>query len=296
MTVMPYLTVLRDLGLFQPGERWFGLDLGLRSGFGDEWLRVGPTKVLSDGSLIGRSAHMCCGYHDDPDNRGFLQFEREELREMVVEAHRCGWQVAAHAIGDAAIGAVLDILTEAQERHPRADARHRIEHFAVASDAQVRRAAELGVVPVPQGRFVSELGDGMLAALGPERSRRCYRMRSVLDAGMVLPGSSDAPVAHGSPILGIHDMVNRRTASGAPLAPEEALTPLQALHAYTVGSAHAVHEEGRKGVLRRGMLADVAVLSDDLLNVAPDRIKDVSVGATVVGGRVAHDGGAVSER
>ncbi|MFJ7086630.1 amidohydrolase [Streptomyces griseus] len=293
-TVMPYLTALHDAGPAGGGETWFGLDTGLRTGFGDDRLKIGATKIATDGSLIGRSAHMCCGYEDDPDNSGFLQFDEEWLHHSIAEAHRCSWQVAAHAIGDAAIGVVLDAFEAAQKAHPRADARHRIEHFAVASDRQVRRLAALGVIPVPQGRFISEIGDGMITALGPERAERCYRMRSLLDADAVLPGSSDAPVAHGSPLLGIHDMVNRRTADGVPLAPAEAITAEQALYAYTVGSAYAEHAEHRKGRLSRGMLADFTVLSDDLLTVAPDRINTLSVGATVIGGGVVHNTGALT--
>ncbi|MFF8591848.1 amidohydrolase [Streptomyces sp. NPDC015220] len=288
MTVMPYITALRDRGLFEPGNSWYGLDLGLRTGFGDEWLRIGPTKILSDGSLIGRSAAMCCDYQDTPGNSGLLQYEAERIRHYILEAHRCGWQVATHAIGDAALDVALDAYEEAQRLYPRADVRHRVEHAAVASDAQVARIAALGLIPVPQGRFLSEIGDGLLTALGAERSRLAYRMRSFLDAGVVLPGSTDAPVVAGSPVLSIHDMVNRRTASGAPIAPHEAVTAEEALYAYTVGSAHAVHEERIKGTLRRGMLADLTVLSDDLLGVAPSRIRDVEVVATVVGGRVAY--------
>ncbi|WP_190814384.1 amidohydrolase [Saccharopolyspora pogona] len=293
MTVMPYITALHDCGALEPGVTWYGLDLGLRTGFGDEWLRIGPTKILSDGSLIGRSAAMCCDYHDSPGNSGLLQYEAEEIRRYIVEAHRCGWQVATHAIGDAALDVVLDSYEEAQWLHPRTDVRHRIEHAAVTSDAQVARIAALGLIPVPQGRFLSEIGDGLLAALGPVRGKLAYRMRSFLDAGVELPGSTDAPVVASAPLLSIHDMVNRRTASGAPIAPHEAVTVQEALRAYTIGSAHAVHEEHIKGALSRGMLADFVVLSDDLLRVAPERIGELTVGATVVGGHVAHDVGAL---
>ncbi|GAA3481677.1 amidohydrolase [Streptomyces yanii] len=293
MTVMPYITALHDCGVFAPGDTWYGLDLGLRTGFGDEWLRIGPTKMMSDGSLIGRSAAMCCDYHDSPGNSGLLQHEPEQIRQYIVEAHRCGWQIATHAIGDAALNVVLDAYEEAGRLHPRADARHRVEHAAVTSDAQVARIAALGLIPVPQGRFISEIGDGLIAALGPVRSQLAYRMRSFLDAGIELPGSSDAPVVAPDPLLSIHDMVNRHTSSGAPFAPSEAVTAHEALRAYTVGSAHAVHEEHVKGTLSRGMLADFTVLSDDLLAVAPERIAEVTVGATVVGGRIAYDTGAL---
>ena len=101
------------------------------------------------------------------------------------------------------------------------------------------RAAQLGVIPVPQGRFASELGDGMLAAAGPQRETWLYRQRTLLEAGLVLPGSSDRPVVAGAPLLGIHDMVNRRTLSGAPFNPGEAITAGQALRAYTRGAAYA---------------------------------------------------------
>ncbi|GAA0922938.1 amidohydrolase [Pseudonocardia zijingensis] len=289
MTVMPYLTLLHPVGAGMPDQDWYGLDVGIRTGLGNDRLRLGPAKVLSDGSLIGRSAAMRCCYAGEPDNAGFLQWDPQALTEVLVAAHASGWQLAAHAIGDAAIDVALDAFELAQRRHPRPDVRHRIEHFAVADDQQVARAAALGIVPVPQGRFVSELGDGMLAALGPERARTCYRMRSLLDAGMVLPGSSDAPVAHGAPLLGIHDMVNRRTGSGAPFGPDERLTPAQAVEAYTRGSAYAVHQERDKGTLRAGMLADLVVLSADPLAVPEDEIAGIEVRATFVGGELAHE-------
>ena len=296
MTVMPYITALRECGTFEPGGDWYGLDLGVRTGIGDEWLRIGPAKILSDGSLIGRSAAMHCDYHDTPGNSGILQFEPVQLHRYILEAHRCRWQIATHAIGDLALDTVLDAYEDAQRQYPRADVRHRIEHCAVTSDAQLARIARLGLVPVPQGRFLSELGDGLLAALGPERGQIAYRMRSFLDAGVVLPGSTDAPVVDGAPLLSIHDMVNRRTASGAPIAAHEAVTAHQALHAYTVGSAYAVHEDSRKGTLSRGKLADFTVLTDDLLAVAPERIREITVGATVVGGQVAYNAGALTTR
>ncbi|WP_432862607.1 amidohydrolase family protein [Microbispora rosea] len=112
------------------------------------------------------AAAMCCDYEGEPGNRGLLQQDAEALRAFILRAHAAGWQIATHAIGDRAVDVVLDAYEEAQARDPRPDARHRIEHCAVTSDAQVARIARLGVIPVPQGRFVSELGDGMLAALG----------------------------------------------------------------------------------------------------------------------------------
>jgi hypothetical protein len=153
----------------------------------------------------------------------------------------------------------------------------------------VARIARLGVIPVPQARFVSEIGDGMLRAIGPDRVGDCYRQRSFLDAGITLPGSSDRPVVNGAPLLGIHDLVNQRTASGAAFNPSEALTIEQAIHAYTVGSATASFDEQRKGSITAGKLADLVVLDHDLTAMESDGIGESRVLATMVGGSFEYD-------
>lgn len=265
-----------------------GLDLGIRTGFGNSRLSLGPVKVFADGSLIGHKAAMSDPFNDLPHECGYLQADPEDLHRVIVEAHMAGWQVAAHAIGDRAIDVVLDAYTAAQSRYRRADARHRIEHFGVARPDQVIRAAELQVVPVPQGRFVHEIGDGMISALGSDRLGWCYRQRSLLDAGMVVPGSSDRPVVRGAPLLGIHDMVNRRTESGEVLGETEAVTPRQALFAYTMGSAYAAHRERILGSTTPGKRADLAILSESPLSVAHEQIGEIDVVATIVDGRVAY--------
>ena len=265
-----------------------GIDLGLRTGFGDDWLRLGPMKIFTDGSLVGRTAAMSAPFEGEPGNSGYLQADADQLTETIIEAHRAGWRVAAHAIGDRAIDLALDAFADAADQYPRARPRHRIEHFAAARPDQVARAAKLGVIAVGQGRFASELGDGMLAAVGAQRAGWLYRQRSLLDAGLVLPGSSDRPVASGAPLLGIHDMVNRRTATGAPFNAAEAITPAEALRAYTWGSAYAAKQERTKGSITPGKLADFAVLSEDPTVVAHDRIAGLEVLATFVDGHPRH--------
>ena len=291
--VMPYITTVRELGTEGDGEGW-GLDLGLRTGLGDDRLRVGPLKVLTDGSLIGRSAAMTACYHGS-DSAGYMAWDVGELETILRGAHALGFRIATHAIGDQAVQHVLDIFERLLAWKPRPDARHRIEHFQVASDAQIARAARLGLIPVPQGRFISELGDGVIRAMGPERLPLTYRVGSLLAAGIPVPGSSDAPVAEGSPILGMHDLVNRVTAGGVEFSPAERVTPEQALTMYTVSSAYASGEEQDKGRLAEGLLADFVLLSDDLLQVAPERVDRVRVGATVVGGEPVFDDGALRE-
>jgi predicted amidohydrolase YtcJ len=274
-----------------------GIDLGLRTGFGDDWLRLGPMKIFTDGSLVGRTAAMSAPFDGEPPgNRGYLQADAGYLTAMIIAAHQAGWRVAAHAIGDRAIDLALDAFAAAADRYPRTDPRHRIEHFAAARPDQVARAAELGVIPVGQGRFAFELGDGMLAAVGKERESWLYRQRSLLDAGLVIPGSSDRPVASGAPLLGIHDMVNRRTATGAPFNAAEAITPAEALRAYTWGSAYASKQEHIKGSITPGKQADFAVLSEDPTAVAAHRIAGLEVAATFVDGVLRYSAPGAAAR
>jgi predicted amidohydrolase YtcJ len=279
--------VLHPLGAHAGDNLPVGLDLGIKSGFGDDWLRLGATKIFADGSLVGRTAAMNDPYAGS-GGTGYLQADAADLRALILAAHRSGWQVATHAIGDRAIDVVLDAYEQALADYPRPDPRHRIEHFAVAGPRQLARAAALGVVAVPQGRFASELGDGMLDAVGPDRHGWLYRQRSLLEAGMVLPGSSDRPVVAGAPLLGIADMVNRRTSSGAPFNPDEAVTAGQALRAWTWGSAYASRQEHVKGSIAPGMLADLVVLSEDPTAVSPERIAGLEVLATIVGGELRY--------
>ncbi|GLY69238.1 amidohydrolase [Amycolatopsis taiwanensis] len=281
-TLMVSSAVLHDL----PDDSGFGLDLGLRSGLGDEWLRVGPMKLFADGSLIGRTAAMRDDFAGEPGNRGYFQFPEDELARTILRAHRAGWQIATHAIGDRAIETVLDAYAAALAAYPRPDHRHRIEHCAVLPPEGLARVVELGLIPVPQGRFVTEIGDGMRAALGPEREDWCYRLKSLVDAGCVLPGSSDRPVVNGAPLLGLIDMVRRRTSQGHLLGSDERLTPAQALRAYTYGSAYAAFREHDLGTLEPGKLADFAVLSAD--PTEESTLEDARVLATVIGGELVY--------
>lgn len=291
-TAMVAADVLHPMARHDDDVATRGLDGGIRTGLGDDWLRIGAMKVFSDGSLIGRTCWLTHGFEDDPANLGYPQHDPEVLRTQIVEAHLAGWQVATHAIGDAAVRFVLDAYEAALTLRPREDHRHRIEHCGVTTAASLERIARLGVIPVPQGRFVGELGDGMLAALGERRAADTYRLASFLRAGVVLPGSSDRPVVDGRPLLGIADMVARRTESGRPFAPDEALSVEEAMRCYTLGSAVATRTEADRGTLAAGKLADVVVLATDPrdLESDPSAIAEVPVVATFVGGELRHAG------
>jgi predicted amidohydrolase YtcJ len=285
---MPAVETLHSTDHHIDDDQPFVLDLGLHSGFGDEWLKFGAVKIFADGSLIGRTAAMFEDFEGEPGNRGYFQMDEDKLHRLIVKAHRSGWQVAVHAIGDRAVASVLDGYTTALNRYPREDTRHRIEHCGMTRASDVARMAELGVIPVPQARFISEIGDGMAKAVGDHRRPDCYRQRSFLDAGVVVPGSSDRPVVNGAPILGIHDLVNQRTASDYPFNPQEAITAEEALRSYTLSSAYAAFDENDKGSITVGKLADFAVLDRDITTTDKTAIDQTHVLATMVGGKLEY--------
>ena len=270
-----------------------GIDLGLHSGFGDDWLRLGPMKIWLDGSLIGRTAAVSepfCGQHH---TSGVYQDSPDELRRRIVAAHRAGWRVAAHAIGDSAVDLALDAFADAQSSAPRPGIRHRIEHSGIVRPDQLDRYAELGVVPVPQARFLHAVGDAMAATLGPERTRWMYRQRSFLERGIRVPGSSDRPVAPGAPLLGMQSMVERLSSEGAVLGADERVTAEQALRAYTLDAAWASHDENTRGSITPGKYADLVLLSEDPVEVESARIGAIDVLATFVNGVCVHGSGTV---
>lgn len=259
---------------------------GLRTGFGDVVLRLGPVKIFADGSMIGRTAAMNEPYEGSAE-RGMLIWEDEKLRAMIQRLHTERWQIAVHAIGDRAVDQVLDAYEFASQGKTLLGSRHRIEHAGVLTDHALDRCRRLGVLPVPQQHFVGELGETFRAAIG-DRVQISYRQKSILRAGLVLAGSSDCFVVDGRPLLGIHDAVNQLTAKNRPYAPGEALTPQEALEAYTYGSAYAAKEEKIKGRLQSGMLADFVVLDGDPVDIDQDKIRDIRVVATYMGGRETY--------
>jgi predicted amidohydrolase YtcJ len=285
--LMPSMDALRPLSGHADDPHRLGLDLGVRTGFGDDRVRLGPVKIFMDGSLTARTAAM----HEvfcDRGSHGYLQADPDLLRTQVLDAHASGWRIAAHAIGDRAIDLILDTFEEAQRLHPRPDTRPRIEHAAVASDAQIARMAALGVTPVPQARFLYEIGDSMATAVGPARVDLLYRHASFLRAGLRVPGSSDRPVAAGAPLLGIQSMVRRVSSGGLVIGPDERVDAVTALRAYTLDAAWIAGEERERGSLTPGKHADFVLLGDDPTTIDPDRIGDIEVLATYLGGTCVH--------
>lgn len=262
--------------------------LGVRTGFGDDRLRIGPAKLFADGSIGARTARMRQPYVGEADNVGLWMLPPDELRAKVSRAHRAGFQVAIHAIGDAAIDLVLDAYEAAQRAAPRPDPRHRIEHCSIVDEAIVRRIAALGVVPVPGTSFLRHFRDVYVDNLGDQRPRHAYGLATFARHGVRAAASSDAPVVPIDPLAGIQTMVTRRDRDGRSVWPDEAVSLDAALRAYTVDAAFAAFDERRKGTLAPGFLGDVTVFATDLRAVPPDDLAAVGVDLTIVDGRVVH--------
>lgn len=265
------------------------VSLGIQTGFGDDWLRIGPAKLFSDGSIGGRTAMMHAPYERQPENYGLWMMPPDELKVKVRRAHDAGFQVGIHAIGDAAIDLVLDAYEEAQRANPRPDPRHRIEHCSIVDDRILGRIRDLGVIPIPGTSFLRHFRDAYINNLGEWRIGQAYGMRSFARFGITAAASSDAPVVPVNALAGVQTMVTRKDILGRPCNPEESISLEDALRAYTVHGAIASFEEGIKGTLRPGMLGDVAVFETDLGTINPDDLAGVNVDYTIAEGHVVYE-------
>jgi predicted amidohydrolase YtcJ len=265
--------------------------LGLHSGMGNEYVRIGGVKIFADGALGPQTAHMLEPYQGTTANTGIPTHSADELQGLVRTAHDAGLSVAVHAIGDAANRAVLDAIAASPRQayeHPPA-LPDRIEHVQVLHLDDLPRLAALGVVA--SGQPIHATSDMEMAERywGP-RCDLAYAWRSLLDAGARLAFGSDCPIETLDPLAGIHAAVTRRRASGSPgpegWIPGQRLAVPEAVRAYTLDAAHASGETHVKGSLAPGKLADLVVLSHDIFKIDPMGILDASVEMTVFDGEV----------
>ncbi len=254
---------------------------GIKQGQGDEWVKVGFLKIFIDGTIGVRSALMFEPFSEEPDNFGLPQMGENEFYALVEKAHKNGYQIGVHAIGDKAVNWVLNAVERAQEKYGKKGLRHRVEHNTVNTLADTKRFAQLGVIASMQPTITgSEIYKRI--RLGEERARRVDMVRTLKDNGAVLAWGTDWPVSSLNPMFNLYELVTR-------YYPEQRLTMAEAIKSYSLGAAFASFEEEIKGSLEVGKLADMVVLSQDLLTIDPEDIPKTEIDFTIVGGKIVYE-------
>lgn len=263
---------------------------GWRTGMGSKKYKIGPLKILCDGSLGGRTALLREDYVDEPGSIGIPIHSQEDLDEFVWLAHSSGTQVAMHAIGDAALDMCLNSVEKARKSRINS-LRHIIVHCQIADDFQLLRLKQLGMGAAVQPCFVPSDREMAIKRLGYNKASHSYRWKTMIDKGIIISAGSDAPVESISPLFGIHAAVTRQDENGRPYGgwgEKERLSVAQAINMYTWASAWHANEENIRGEIVEGKLADLVILEDDIFATAQERIKDIRVSMTICGGNITY--------
>jgi predicted amidohydrolase YtcJ len=262
---------------------------GVRTGYGDEWLRIGAVKHGADGSASERTMRMSTPYVGRPDDYGILTMSQEEIHEAVEDAHRNEWQIGIHANGDVTIDMVLNAYERVQQMWPRPDPRHRIEHCTLVNPDLLRRIKAVGAIPTPFYTYVYYHGDKW-AEYGEEKVRWMFAHRSFLDYGIRVAPASDYMPGPYEPLMALQSLVTRTDFRGHEWGLNQRITVDEALRICTQNGAYVSFEEDLKGSITLGKLADFVILGEDPHDVDPNSLKDIEVVRTVVGGRMMHGG------
>jgi len=278
--------------------RWPGnavntyLEKGPEIGYGNNYLTIRSIKMFADGALGSRGAALFEPYSDDPTNTGLITFDPDKAFEIMKKALEKGFQVCVHAIGDRANRLVLDLFEKAFKSVPQVkDHRFRIEHAQVLTEEDILRFAKLKVIPSMQPTHATSDMYWAEDRLGPERVKWAYAWKSLLNTGVRIAGGSDAPVESANPLWGIYAACTRQDHKGWPEGgwhPDQKVSRYEALKMFTIDAAYAGFEEKIKGSIEEGKLADIVVLSKDILNIPAKEILDTRVEMTIVGGKIVY--------
>jgi predicted amidohydrolase YtcJ len=250
-------------------------------------LRIDTVKFFADGGLSGATAAISEPYKVT-GNQGVLRWETDELLELAWEAHDAGYRIGTHAIGDVALDQVIGVYETLHARKP--GLRHRIEHLGLPSAEHLRRVKAIDAIAVPQTVFLPALGTSYRRYLPDHFLPRCYPVRAMLDAGLTVALSSDAPVVpDDNPLLGIKAALDRLDGNGNAIAPEQAISAYEALYAFTMGGAIASGDQDNRGSISRGKWGDLVVLSGDPLTTPPEDMLSIKVDQTYVGGQLVYE-------
>lgn len=264
------------------------LAAGVRTGLGDEWVRVGAVKMICDGSISERTARLSQPYIGRPDDRGILVTPEAELYATAAKAHEADWQLGVHANGDEAIDITLRVYERLQRERPRRDPRFRLEHCTLVNDELVRRIKALGAIPTPFSTYVYYHGEKM-REYGAPRLDSMFALRSFLDAGIPATQASDYPPGPFEPMMALQSEVTRTDLKGNVWGPRQRITVLEALRVGTLHGAYASFEERLKGSIEAGKLADLVVLGRDPLREPKESLITIPVERTMAGGRWVYE-------
>ena len=267
---------------------------GVITGTGDERFRIGPAKLFTDGSSTGPTIATREPYSSDPNNSGILYYSEDEIYQILGEAHKKGYQITVHAQGDKAVEMYINCVERALEEAPRKNHRHRIEHAGITTPDLQDRIYKLGMIPVPNPPFPYEFGEIYTYHYG-ERVHYMYPVRDFIDKGIIAAGGSDSPITDYNPLVGIYTAVNRKSQSGNDIGANQSISVEEAIRLYTWNGAYASFEEGTKGSIEVGKLADLVVLNDSILRVNPSEIKNLKVETTVVDGEILYQSEKVAD-
>ncbi|MDH3732503.1 MAG: amidohydrolase [Gemmatimonadota bacterium] len=275
-------------GIASP-ELFDGLKMaGIRTGFGDDMVRIGGVKYGADGSASERTMAMSTPYVGRPDDYGILTMNQEQIYEAVDDAVRHGFQVGIHANGDLAIEMCLNAYERAQRDMPQADPRFRLEHCSLVNDDLLSRIRDVGAIPTPFFTYVHFHGNKW-GEYGAEKMEWMFAHRRFLDHGIPVAAASDYPPGPFSMMMGIQSMVTRTDMQGREWGASQKISVPEALRICTINGAHAGFEEDSKGSITPGKLGDFVMLAEDPHDVDPFAIKEIEVVRTVVGGRTTHE-------
>ena len=276
-----------------PLSEWSDLKTKIeKQGHGDKWLKIGLLKGFVDGSLGSHTAAFFKPFTDSPKDSGFFITPEKDLYEWTSAADKEGLQVTVHAIGDKAIHTLLNIFERIENENGKRDRRFRIEHAQHLDPADIKRFAPLGVIASMQPYHAIDDGRWAERVIGHERSKTTYAFRSLLDGGATLAFGSDWFVAPPTPLEGIYAAVTRRTLDDKNpegWIPEQKISVEEALKAYTLSAAYASFEENIKGSLEPSKLADFVILDQDITTISPEKIREVKVLKTFVGGQAVFE-------
>ncbi len=277
---------------FEDGMIESYIGAGLRTGFGDDWVRLIGVEWCPDCSTSGRTAAYYDPYVGTPipgepePNTGMLLYDGDDLTRRAMAAHKAGLRIHIEGVGDRGIDFALDTIEACLDAHPVEDHRIRIEHCCYVTPEALERIKRAGVIDSSATGFMHDLGDAYINNRGEAAMARMWPHRDLIDAGVAAPGHSDAPVCSPNPWRAIWSMVTRKTDTGRAIGPDQAITITEALRAYTTLGAYAGNEERIKGSLEVGKLADIVVLDRDVFTVADDDILETQPELTIVGGEV----------